>query len=256
MKKRFPKIPLGWTMALIMLVLGFIVYFGIPGFYFTAYILWGCGALIVCYQLLTLLGKKKPKAAKILRRILTTCLILGLTAAFITGCFVFEGAFGDPEGECDYIVVLGAGVNGTTPSLILSNRIDAAYTYLTEHPDVICVASGGQGSNEDISEAQCIFDRLTARGIDPARIWLEDKSTSTRENLHFSLDLMEGKTGSRPVRLGILSNEFHLFRAGLFAKAQGVTAVGIPAETSWFSLRVNYFLREIVGVWYYLIFGG
>jgi uncharacterized SAM-binding protein YcdF (DUF218 family) len=97
---------------------------------------------------------------------------------------------------------------------------------------------------------------LKAMGIDESRIWLEDKSTSTRENLRFSLALIESRIGTRPQTVGLVSSEYHLFRAGLFAADEGVQAVGIPAKTSWLSLRINYFLREIVAVWAYWVFGG
>ena len=101
-----------------------------------------------------------------------------------------------------------------------------------------------------------MFEALTSRGIAPERIWLEDRSTSTQENLQFSLALIEEKTGTRPSKAGILSNEFHLYRAGLVAQTLGLEPVGIPAETEWFGLRVNYFLREIFAVWYYALLGG
>ena len=101
-----------------------------------------------------------------------------------------------------------------------------------------------------------MFEQLTARGIDPERLWLEDQATSTWENLNFSLALIEEKTGNRPATIGLISSEYHLFRAGLFAADCGVKAVGIPAATSWVSIRVNYFLREVAGVWHYLILGG
>ena len=120
----------------------------------------------------------------------------------------------------------------------------------------ICIVSGGQGPGEDITEAKCMYDSLVSRGIDPTRIWQEDKSTSTRENIRFSLALIEENTGSRPAQAAVISNEFHLFRAGLFAKEQGLDMIGVPAKTTWFSLRANYFLREIVAVWYYTILGG
>ena len=93
-------------------------------------------------------------------------------------------------------------------------------------------------------------------GIDESRIWLEDRSTSTWENFKFTLNLIEEKTGSRPEQLGVLSNDFHLFRAGIFAKQCGIDPVGIPAPTSNFTLRINYYLREVAGVWHYLILGG
>ena len=96
---------------------------------------------------------------------------------------------------------------------------------------------------------------LVEHGIAPERIWMEEKATSTWENIRFSLDLIEKTTGLRPKTAGIVSNEFHLCRAGLMARRQGLTAVGIPAHTSWVSLRVNYFLREIVAVWKLMILG-
>lgn len=85
---------------------------------------------------------------------------------------------------------------------------------------------------------------------------MEDKSTSTRENLQYTLALIEARTGARPEKAGILTNDFHLYRAGLFAREEGLTPIGICAETGWFALELNYFLREIAGVWYYIIFGG
>ena len=246
---------LGWAVAAVLLLLGFLVR-TMPGFSFSALILWGLSAVAVCYRLLHILSKRHEKCAIILRSILTVCLCVGILAAAVTGGFVIHGAYGDPGQECRYVIVLGAGVNGSVPSLSLRERIDAAFDYLTTHPDAICIVSGGQGSNEDISEAQCMFNSLTAKGIAPERLWLEDRSTSTRENLRFSMALIEGRTGSRPTRAAIISNEFHLYRAGLFAEEQDLQMVGIPARTTWFSLRANYFLREIVAVWYYTILGG
>jgi uncharacterized SAM-binding protein YcdF (DUF218 family) len=101
-----------------------------------------------------------------------------------------------------------------------------------------------------------MFDDLVSKGIDPARIWMEDKSTSTRENIRFTMALLEQRTGGRPERINVISNEFHLLRAGLMAKDEGVTAYGIPAKTPYTSLFINYFLREIAALWNYWIFGG
>lgn len=246
----------GWLLAAVLFLLmgGWIRM--TPGFSFSSYVLWGCAALILVYRILGWMKKKFPKFSKALRTILTLCLCAGLLLAAVTGVFIGRAGKGDAEKQCDYVIVLGAGVNGTVPSLILSERINRAYDYLTANPDVICIVSGGQGPGEDITEAKCMYDRLVAKGIDPERIWQEDKSTSTRENIRFSLEVIEGKTGRRPTEAAIISNEFHLFRAGLFAKEQELTMIGVPARTTWFSLRANYFLREIVAVWYYVILGG
>ena len=101
-----------------------------------------------------------------------------------------------------------------------------------------------------------MYDALVELGIDPERIWLEEQATSTWENITFSLDLIEEKTGTRPEKIGVLSSEYHLFRASLLAKKCGVEFVGIPAQTSRFSQKVNHFMREIAGVWHFLILGG
>lgn len=247
---------IGWLMAMLLFLLMGALIRMTPGFSFSSHVLWGCAALVLVYQILWWLKRKTPKLSKVLRRILTCCLCLGLMLAAVTGIFIGRAGKGDADADCDYVIVLGAGVNGTVPSLILSERINRAYEYLAENPDVICIVSGGQGPGEDITEAKCMYDRLVSKGIDPERIWQEDKSTSTRENIRFSLAVIEEKTGARPTEAAIISNEFHLFRAGLFAKEQDLAMIGVPAKTTWFSLRANYFLREIVAVWYYVFLGG
>ena len=101
-----------------------------------------------------------------------------------------------------------------------------------------------------------MFRELFWLGIDPDRLWTEHFATSTWENLKFSLDLIEEETGVRPAKIGVLSSEYHLFRASLFAKACDVEFVGIPASTSRWGQRINHFMREVAGVWHYLVLGG
>lgn len=226
-----------------------------PGYSFSAILFFGIAAVILCYYGLLFLRRRRKQAANVLLIILTSLLCIGILLACVT-CWIIADAAAGQDSACEYVIVLGAGVNGTEPSLILSERIGRAYDYLTAYPEVICVLSGGQGPGEDISEAQCMYEQLVARGIDGARLLLEDQSTNTRENIRFSLDVLENATGQRPKTAAIISNEFHLYRAGLFAKEQGLEAVGVPARTTWLSLRINYFLREIVAVWYYTLLGG
>lgn len=186
--------------------------------------------------------------------ILLMLLAVLILAMLITGIAIL-GFAGGGSGEFQYLVVLGTTVNGTEPSSMLKDRIDAAYAYLVAHEDVICIVSGGKGDAENLSEAQCMFNELVALGIDPDRIWLEDQATSTLENLDFSMKLIEEKTGSRPAKVGVLSSEFHLLRANMFAKRQNVAAISIPARTSDPGTFWGYFLREILMVWYYGLIG-
>lgn len=247
---------LGWGCAGLCFCAGLIFYIAIPGYRFSGLVCFGVGSLFAIFRLLAVLSKHRSQLAKALRLCFVTGLCLGLLAAGVTGAYIGKGSQGSADTECEYVIILGAGLHGSVPSLTLRNRLDAAYEYLQAHPKTICIVSGGQGPGEDISEAECMFRDLAGKGIDPVRIWQENKSTSTRENIVFSLNLIEEKTGTRPTQAGILSSEYHLYRAGLFAQEQGLTAVGIPAKTSWATLRVNYFLREILAVWYYAILGG
>ena len=173
-----------------------------------------------------------------------------IIAAACTGMVIMQHSSGS-EGEFTYLVVLGTTVNGTEPSPMLRDRIGAAYTYLTEHEDVICIVSGALTKHGSISEAQCMYNTLVDMGIPHQRIWIEDKATSTRENLQYALELIEEKTGTRPDTIGIVSSEFHLLRAEMFAQEQQVTPVTVSAKTSHTPTFVRYFLREILMVWYY-----
>ena len=247
---------LPWLVCVLLGVLAFFLKFVLPGYSFSALVCLILIGLILFYTLIPLVGLQHPQLAQLAKNIVTWCLVIGLLVVSITEGFIIKASFGDPKEQVQYMVVLGAKVRTTGPSVSLWDRIYAAADYLESHPGTIAIVSGGQGPDEPMTEAQAMYDGLTGLGIDPERIWIEDNATSTWENLTFSLDLIEEKTGERPTKLGILSSEYHLFRAGLFAKECGVESVGIPARTSRFSQKINHSMREVAGVWHYLILGG
>lgn len=224
----------------------------IPGFQFSVSVCIAFAALMV---LMYYLQKFPTPLAIGIFRVLWILLILGILAATVTLGFIIRAAHPGTLPSCDYIVVLGAGVRGTVPSMSLQERIDAAYDYLSKHPNTVAVLSGGQGKGEDITEAACMYRELTGMGIDGKRLLLEENSTSTIENLMFSIDVIEEKTGLRPQAIGIVSSEYHIFRAKLFAKYLGLDPVGIPGKVSWFPLCLNYYPREVIAVWKYLVLG-
>ena len=237
-------------------LLAFFLKFCVPGYSFSALVCLCLIAIILFYSFMPMVGLTHPAFARVTTRIFTVILIIGLLVVGITEAIIIKYSFGDPKESVDYIVVLGAKVNADGPSVSLWDRICAAYTYLEEHPQVIAVVSGGQGTDEPITEAECMYRELVLLGIDPKRIWREEKATSTWENMQFTLNLIEEKTGQRPEKLGVLSSEYHLFRSSLFAKACNVEFVGIPARTSRASQAINHFMREVAGVWHYLLLGG
>ena len=185
--------------------------------------------------------------------LVTGLALLALVIGLLVLCgLVISGMRKSPQRECPTLIVLGCQVRGKAPSLLLWYRIEAAGDYLEAHPDAVAVLSGGQGPGEQISEAQCMYDRLTARGIDPARLYLEDRSTVTMENLAFSTELMEREGLQGPVC--IVSNDFHIYRAAKMAGDQGIDAEALAARSAWYSVP-TYVLREALALVKYR-FGG
>lgn len=167
--------------------------------------------------------------------LLLTCILTGL---------MWHAAAKEPEDPA-VVIVLGCMIYGDQPSLALRERLDAAITYLSDHEDTVCILSGGQGADEAVSEAQVMEQYLTARGIDPARLVLEDQSTSTRENLLFSKAILEER--GWPDRVAVVTNEFHEYRALYIASAVGMEAAAVPASTAWWLLP-TYYVRELYGI--------
>lgn len=203
------------------------------------------------FGLCFLLQKINEAVWKIVRKPIYILLALFLIAALVTLAFIHFGVKDQKNVECDYLIVLGCKVKPDEPSKVLSDRINAAYDYLIAHPNTVCIASGGQGADEPMSEAQCIFDELTAKGIAPERILLEERSTSTSENFRFSMELIDREDAT----IGVLTSEFHLYRASLMAKKSGLDAIFVSARTSTTSSRIGYTVREIFALWKYLLMG-
>ena len=107
-------------------------------------------------------------------------MLAGVGIACLCGLLILIGSAFSVKGEqqLSYLIVLGAQMKPNGPSVVLEKRLRRAYTYLTENPETLCVLSGGQGSNEPVSEAQGMYEDLVKKGIDPKRLILEDQSTN------------------------------------------------------------------------------
>ncbi len=163
--------------------------------------------------------------------------IIGIVCVALVGILVLESlmtvaAVSEPGEAADTVIVLGCGIfpdGGLTVSL--KNRLDTAYRFLTEHPNAEVIVSGGQGSNEPMSEAEAMRRYLESRGIDDARIYMEDQSTSTEENLEYSLEIAKRQSLGNDV--AIVTSDYHIYRALNTARALGFSAYGIPSPTGW-----------------------
>lgn len=176
---------------------------------------------------------------------------IALIGAVVISCFMVKAMNDKPKNSHTTVVVLGCQINGETPSRMLKRRLDTAYDYLSENSGVKVIVSGGQGSDEVTSEADVMRKYLLKRGIEDSRIYMEDKSTSTEENLRFSKEII-AKEGLCE-KITIVTDGFHQLRADILAKKQGIESRNISASTEkW--LLPTYWIREIYGVAYYLVF--
>ncbi len=179
--------------------------------------------------------------------------LLGAVLALVIGleCLVISGMHATAPAGMDYLIVLGASVYQDGPSPALTRRLNAVMACLDDHPNAVILASGGQGRNEPISEAQCIRDELVKRGVDPARIQMEDESTDTRENLINCLKLI----GDPEARVGIVTNNYHVYRSLLMAEQAGFkNAHGIAAEYTGPTL-FHFMIREAVSLTLHFLMG-
>jgi uncharacterized SAM-binding protein YcdF (DUF218 family) len=155
---------------------------------------------------------------------LTTVLILVLFAATLE-TLILLSANTDPEkvsGKIDTILILGGGTKNNRPGAVLKSRLDQALAYAENHPDVTFIVSGGLGFGKTTSEGTIMKNYLMENGIHPERITIEEKATSTYENLLYTKEMIQPDD-----QVLIVTSDFHLFRTKMIARRVGVEAEGL-----------------------------
>jgi len=203
------------------------------------------GILCVIYASLKLWICKNEPIVK--NRILRNLFMVGI-AIFIMSFVLIESLIlyngnSQQDIKTDYLIILGAGIKGETVSLTLKERLDKGIDYLNRYPDARVIVSGGKGFGELITEAEAMKRYLVEKGIDPERIILEDKATSTMENFKFSREVLLGLESDDITRIMIITSEFHMLRAKMLAGRNGFEAYGITCGTP-VSVLVNSYARE------------
>lgn len=148
-----------------------------------------------------------------------------------------------PLDDTEAVIVLGCQVKGEVPSTMLAYRLVAAAEVLTEHPEAVCVVSGGQGSGEDIPEAEAMRRYLVEKlGIDNDRVIKEDSSVNTRENIRLSAALLSERGITDNVV--IVTSDFHQYRADIYARKNGYKEIGHRSSKTPARNIANYWIRE------------
>ncbi|MCF0228758.1 MAG: YdcF family protein [Parasporobacterium sp.] len=186
----------------------------------------------------------KHTAGKIVEILLLIIAAGILVLAAATSIAMISG-ISKTAGPGDTVIVLGARLYGNSPSRTLMLRCDAAYRYLTDNPESVCIVSGGRGTDEVRSEASAMYDYLVGKGIDSERIYIEDQSRDTAENMEFSRRIIE--ENNLPSKVALATNGYHEYRALKYSDAAGLEAEALPAWTQWWMLPTGI-IREMYGI--------
>lgn len=179
-----------------------------------------------------------------LERAFIVLFTVGISLFLVLEAMIIVNMINKPDEDCEYIIVLGCQIRGSHITKSLRKRLERALTYAEENEDVCIIVSGGQGPDEDMSEAQAMYQYLTSNGIAAERIFMEDQSVNTNENIQFSLAYIDDPNA----KVGIVTSDFHILRAKLIAKAKGLSNVCGIASPSDEILIYNYMVRESVGI--------
>lgn len=150
--------------------------------------------------------------------------------------------------KVDYIIVLGSGLIGDRVPPLLKSRLDKGIEIykqqLSKGNSPKIIVSGGQGSDELVSEASAMRKYLLSQDIANEAILVEDKSTTTYENLKFSKELIDT---SKKYSCVISTNNYHVFRAVMYAKDAKLKASGVGAPTAFYFLP-SALIREFIAI--------
>lgn len=182
----------------------------------------------------------------LLKRILLTGFGIVAVSFVIIEALVFTQLNANDPEEADYVIILGSGIKGTELTLTLKQRLDASLDYIRSHPQTPVIVSGGQGPGESIPEALAMKNYLVDQGISPTQVIMEDRSTSTQENMAFSKKIIDASGLEHP-EIMIVTSDYHMFRSKYLAAKNGYAAeYGISAPSPGYLKPINM-IREYFG---------
>ena len=236
-----------WILAGLLLILGALMLFVFTSVRFSGLLCCCASAALAVFALLTQ-WREKHRWALWLRRVLLALLAAGFAFFTVLECQIVSWARTEDR-PAAALIVFGAGVNGTEPSLTLLSRLEAALEYAENRPDMPVVVTGGQGRGEDVSEARCMADWLIARGVDPGRVWMEEKAVNTEENVRYSMCLLAERGIDAKEAIAFCTSDYHMCRAvrlGYSRTGSAADVVPVAAElpARYWPLTLNYYVRE------------
>ncbi|MGO5115021.1 YdcF family protein [Candidatus Avoscillospira sp. LCP25S3_F1] len=225
----------------VLIVLGVILVLLPYGLIMTSLCLWGYAGLLLVDA-----WTERFSWHRRIRMILIS--LGGAVFLFLSVGMIYVGSRAESQWEqaktSSYAIVLGAQVQGNQPSRTLRQRLDVGLLYLQENPTGVLIVSGGQGPDEDDTEAAVMYAYLERHGADMQRVIQEPQASNTRENLMFSAVLAQ-KAGCNAAQPTIITSEYHLCRAQYIAGTLDMEPTGLGSKTTPWILMWNYELREV-----------
>lgn len=207
---------------------------------FISIIVWGYAFIELKWKCSILKRLRKP-----IRYSLITFITCGLLFFVGVECILISKGFEDYDKKSDYIVILGAQVNGSSISASLKYRLDASLVLHELHPSSTILVSGGKGPGEDDSEAYFMKEYLMEHNVPEDKIIMEDKSKNTNQNLSFTKKILDEK--SKDYTITIVTNAFHTYRAQMIADNLELDAHTYAAPMHKISIP-NFYIREFFGI--------
>ena len=209
-----------------------------------------CGVLALCTGIMRLLITLQERTEGTPRRVMRILYGIGtaLFALFLGSFVVVQGillvnARTDPEArQTDYLLVLGGGIRGDQPGRSLTARLEAARACWEQNPSCTLIVCGGQGADEQYTEAYVMRKWLLAHGVPENCIVMEDQSVNTVQNIQNAKEILR-QTGAERARVAVVSSGFHLFRARHLMEQAGLGRLAVAAPSPWY-LRPLFCLRE------------
>lgn len=206
---------------------------------------WLCMGILLWALAIFEMNKKRHVLSyfpKFLRILCIILLVLGFCFFTIKEVAIIQCGMRASSKQYDTLLVLGAQLKGEDISRLLRYRLEAALKFHEQYPDATIIVSGGKGPLESCSEASAMKAWLVEHGVDAKQIIMEDQSRNTRENFAFSKKLLKKDT-----MVSVISNDFHMYRANVLCKQNGMQCALYPAKSD-FDLSFNFYFREFFGV--------
>ncbi|MDR1172053.1 MAG: YdcF family protein [Bacteroidales bacterium] len=165
----------------------------------------------------------------------------------VTAIVIVNGCRNTVTFHEDAVLVLGCGIRGETVLPTLQSRLDRCLEYLSRNPGIPIVASGGQGRNEDISEAEAMKRYLVRNGVDETQIIMEDKSRNTKDNFRYSKLLLNNLFTEKDYTVACITSDYHVFRVKKIARDEGLDVKVYNAGVKWY-LRPSAYCREALSI--------